>query len=440
MQGTVTLHPGVIVIGDIEVARLTCSSLAGRGAKVMHLLAPSDRDLRAALVADVDSVAVLVRGDVTALRYALLIAHLRPGVRLVVTMFDRTLTDQLHRAVPNCEVTSPADLAVPAIVGACLGGELLAVYRTDAGPRSLVDGPDGPRSIPYRHRTRRLKAFARLLGTQFRSHDDSSRIMMIGLTGLFVVLAIDWLLGVTLLHHGLTGAFYAASRVVATVGPGVEESSVPEWYVVVSSLLMLATIALTALFTAGVVQRLLSNRSVALVGRRTLPRRDHIVVVGLGQVGLRLATKLTSLGYRVVVVERDLSTANFQIARSAGIPVLVGNASQRDTLDRLSLGRAHALAAMGSNDLDNVEIAIAARAVAPDLPIVLRAGEDEIVAETRSLFAIGQVRDVSSITAVAVTHGLMDRTPEVVYTRGHQMFAFCDQSEVETSAAVRCAC
>ena len=81
-----------------------------------------------------------------------------------------------------------------------------------------------------------------------------------------------------------------------------------------------------------------------------------------------------------------------------------------------------------------------ARAVAPDLPIVLRAGEDDTIAETRSLFAVGEVRDVSALTAAAVTLGLTSAAPEVVYTRGHRVFAFSDRTETGATVGVRCQC
>ena len=74
-------------------------------------------------------MAILVRGDVIALRYALLVEHLLPEVRLVVTLFDRTVAEQLVRVIPNCQGTSPANVAVPSIIGACLGPDVLAVER-----------------------------------------------------------------------------------------------------------------------------------------------------------------------------------------------------------------------------------------------------------------------------------------------------------------------
>jgi len=69
---------------------------------------------------------------------------------------------------------------------------------------------------------------------------------------------------------------------------------------------------------------------------------------------------------------------------------------------------------MGADELDNIEIAIAALAAAPDLRVVLRAGDDDVIAESRSLFRIGQVRDVSALTAHAVTLSLLGRPPRIV--------------------------
>ncbi|MCP9980986.1 hypothetical protein [Actinomadura madurae] len=147
-----------------------------------------------------DAVAVLVRGDVVALRYALLAEHLRPGIRLVVMLFDRTVADQLLRAVPNCQVTSPADIAVPAIVGACLGPPVLAVDVRSSPATVFVETADGVASDvwrPDRLPRRIMRGFTR----QLRPHDLTSRILLTGLAGLAVTLLLEWALAVLVLHQ-----------------------------------------------------------------------------------------------------------------------------------------------------------------------------------------------------------------------------------------------
>jgi len=422
LHADVAAQPHAVVIGDIEVARRSCSELEAHGFVVTHLLHPSDLEMHAAFTPDVTAVAILVRGDVTALRYALLVEHLLPGVRLVVTLFDRTVADQLVRVVPNCQVTSPASVAVPSIIGACVGADVLAVASLGGEPTMVLASGEGIELRPWKRRgwLRRLPA---VLAGQVRPHDAATRILFIGLAGLAGILVLDWILSVTALHENAIRGLYIATRVVATVGPGDADVDAPAWYQLLSSVSMLLTIVFAAVFTAGVINRLLSSRSFAIIGPRTVPTRDHVVVIGLGQVGLRLCIELRRLGIQVVAVERDPRAVNLRLARAARVPVLIAHGEDRAVLRKLSLHRARALAAMSAEDLDNIEVAIAALAVAPDLRVVLRAGDDDVITETRSLFRIGEVRNISALTAFAVALGLTGRTPRAVYARGHQIGA-----------------
>lgn len=436
----------VVVVGDLEPTRRVCSELRGLGHAVVHLLRPSDEQLAAHLSPatgpedqGTDAVAVVVRGDVVALRYALLTEHLRPRVRLVVTIFDRTVGEQLVRTIPNCVITSPAEVSVPSIIAGCLGDDVLTV-DTGARPIALLRrGAEGPINEAWHAPRRRPRLLLRRLAEQLRSNDDSGRMMVLGMTGLAAVLLIDATLRVTALHEDPADAVFASAHALATVGVvgGHEE---PTWYRLVASAFVLLTIALTAIFTAGVVDRLASGRPTSLVGRRTIPVRDHVVVIGLGQVGLRLCLQLQAMGIRVLAVERDPHAPNLRHTRAAGIPVLIGNAVDRQIIRRMSLARARALAAMGSDDLDNVEAIIAARAVAPAVRMVLRAGEGDIVRESRSLFRIGQVRDVSGLTAAVVTRALVGGSPSLAYQRGDEIRVVTAGQDAVVSGQAACSC
>jgi TrkA-N domain len=411
----------VLVVGDTEIARRTCGALTRQGRGALHLPRPDDQQLQSALTDDVQAVALLVRGDVIALRYALLVEYLRPGIRLVVLLFDRTIADQLLTAVPNCQITSPADIAVPAIIGACLGDPVLAVDTASEPARVISGDADGARTRAWRPR-HRVRHLAATLAGQIRPHDRTSRLLLTGLAGLAFTLLLEWLLAILALHSGPLTAFYIATRIVATVGPG-ETGHAPAWYLTASGVNMLLGVAYTALFTAGIVNRFLSARSIDIVGPRIRPSRDHIVVVGLGQVSLRLCTALRRLGIPVIAVERDPGAANLRLARSAGIPVLIAHAQDREVLGKLNLGRARALAAMGADDLDNVEVAIAALAIAPRLHVVLRAGDNAVISETRSLFSIGEVCDITALSVHAVVHGLDGHSPRFVYPHRGRLVA-----------------
>ena len=85
-----------------------------------------------------------------------------------------------------------------------------------------------------------------------------------------------------------------------------------------------------------------------------------------------------------------------------GFPVVIGRGADPSLLRRLSLDRAWALAAVTDDDLENISIAMAAKAVNGDLRVVLRAGDGRLANETRSLFRIGLVRDVHRIAAALI--------------------------------------
>jgi Trk K+ transport system NAD-binding subunit len=260
------------------------------------------------------------------------------------------------------------------------------------------------------------------------------------MAGLVTALLVDITLRTAVGGAGATDAIFAAAHSLATVGYVETGNHGPDWYRLAESALVLSTIALTAIFTAGVVDRLLSARHSSIIGRRTIPVRDHVVVIGLGQVGLRLCAHLKTMGIRVLAVERDPLAPNLRHTRALRIPVLVGNAADRRVIERMSLPRARALAAMGSDDLDNVEAIIAARAIAPTVRMVLRAGEGDVVRESRSLFRIGQVRDVSALTAAVVTRALLGLEVGRVYQHGGEIRVLDEHGDHAVATRPACAC
>ena len=68
----------------------------------------------------------------------------------------------------------------------------------------------------------------------------------------------------------------------------------------------------------------------------------------------------------------------------------------------MSIRRARALAAVTSDEVENIAIAVAARGLRDDLNIALRAGDGDATTETRSLFRIGVIRDVYEMAGSAL--------------------------------------
>jgi hypothetical protein len=322
------------------------------------------------------AVAVVTRDDAHALRLTLLSAHVRPDLPLWVTMFDHTVSRELAHVAPRVHVLSPSE-----IVAGDLAEGLIAVA-------------DGEIVGHHAHGVRIV--------------DDALRLLLAAGGGLFGALIIEMVITMIAFHHGLIDAFYFSTRSVATVAgpPGAADG--PAWFKLVSAANMVLAVALVAIFTAALVRRLSRRRLTTLFGPRAAPARHHVVLVGFGQVGFRLAQALLQRGIAVIAIERDPEAPSVRLAKAAGIPVALGRGDDREVLQRVGIERCGAVAAVTSDDLVNVAVGLAAEDLRPDVPIVLRLGDGEVASETDSLLHLGRICDAHKLAAETLQAAIED--------------------------------
>lgn len=88
--------------------------------------------------------------------------------------------------------------------------------------------------------------------------------------------------------------------------------------------------------------------------------RDHVVVCGVGRTGHALARSLREQGYRVVAIEQDAEDDMVGSCRSAGVPVLIGDATDVDVLRKVGVARAAFIVALCGQSGTNAQIAVIA--------------------------------------------------------------------------------
>jgi len=418
----------ILLLGDGDLTDETEEALRAADADVTRLADPSHDELRDALEAGADAVLVVSNDDAWPLRAALLVRHLDRDVPIVATIFDPETGRELEALIGNCTITSLADIVAPTLAGPCLSDTLCAVIDGDR-PVGLRchDGAVEEAELPE-VQVRRVRALVTAVAHPF---DRSAALVFFGAIGLLVVLVSETIAAAVVLEQSVVDAFYGGVKTLVTVDPNPEVEDGPAWFKVTVSVSMLVALLFAAAFTGGLVERLISRRLTGLLGRRAVPRSDHVVVVGLGQVGLRLATLLRTAGIPVVAIDDREAGENVGHARERGLPVVIGRGADPSLLERLSLNRAIALAAVTNDDLQNIEVTLAARAVAPDLRFVLRAGANASAGETRSLEPLGHVRDVHRIGAVYLAGLALGSTATHVVLDGDTAHLRDDGGELE---------
>ena len=167
--------------------------------------------------------------------------------------------------------------------------------------------------------------------------------------------------------------------------------------------LSLVGAALVAIVYALITDALIRSRLLQTLGRRTVPgsMRDHVIVVGLGAIGYRVALGIQARHVPVVVVEASDDGRFVAATRAAGIPVVIGDARQPGVLDEVRLARARALVSTTSDDLVNLSTALNGRAVRPDLRVVVRLFDPDFALRVQRGFHIRFTRSVSALAAPA---------------------------------------
>ena len=142
---------------------------------------------------------------------------------------------------------------------------------------------------------------------------------------------------------------------------------------------------------------------------------NHIVIVGLGHLGFRLARALHQMGETFLVVEANPETALLSEVEVWRVPIIQGDAVKYDVLRKARVDRAHTIVIVTSDDTLNLQIAIHARAIHPQIRTIVRLFDDEFAREVRQAFGITAAYSASAFAAPAFAAAAanVDLTPAV---------------------------
>jgi Trk K+ transport system NAD-binding subunit len=116
--------------------------------------------------------------------------------------------------------------------------------------------------------------------------------------------------------------------------------------------------------------------------------RDHVVLCGLGRVGYRVAQELLALKEPFAVVERNKDCPFADEILDRNVPVLFGEARHRKILELANVARAKAVILATDDDLANLDGALTAREIKPDIRVVVRLFDDTLATKVASSFKL----------------------------------------------------
>ena len=284
-----------------------------------------------------------------------------------------------------------ADGGSPSILGV-LGGD--DPEGTPAGP-----GPAG----------RALRVLRDLAVSLPRAADRRMAIALGALLGVLVTASLVLHFTYQLAGPGhrisLLESVYFTVETVTTVGYGdYTFRGEPAWLIVFAIGLMITGALFVAVFFALVTNMLVSRRIEESLGRQKIVAlRGHVLVIGLGTIGLRVVRKLHDAGREVAVIEKDEHNRHLSQVRALDVPVMISDATLPEVLASARLAAASAVAVLTSDDLANLETGLAVRDQLGsrwhEVPVVLRIFDPQLAHSVKETFGFRNVRSTAALAA-----------------------------------------
>ena len=456
------MHREVIVSGDDALSKTIAEELRGAGARIIKINTAAD--LHGAGVHRARAVVCAGPNDAVNLEIALLARQYSPTVRVVARLANDVLREAVADVNGPGAILDVAELATPSLVEAVLSrnahqfdtagtefvvwgaeapydGTLREIYA-DLTPVAVVHGKKSPApgevvpcpgrdlkvyagdwtsmigvkdelaergiKVPPRTATRSSHSRARRIIDSARAmRDDLNPLLFPSLAfALFLTLSATAVVRFTYQNPRMTwiDALYFTSETITTVGYGdFSFAQQTPWLRLFAVGLMFSGAIVTAILVAFIADLLLSRRFVQTAGRRRARHmRDHVVVVGLGSVGIRVVSELTAAGYDVLVIESDENNRFLPTLAELDVPVIFGDSTMRQTLESARLDRARGVAVVTNDDMENIETGIVLLEILGSdtkVPIVMRVQGRALGAAVHQRFGFENVRSIVDLAA-----------------------------------------
>ena len=411
-----------IVAEDPEPALLRDARRAG--ARVIEGRWSDVAQLQAAGLEGARCIVLTENADLRNVQVALAAREVNPHVRVVLRMFNAELADRATRLLANSRVVSTSAEAAPYFAAAALG--MAAAPSGLAWGRHVVVGPEVPGAdgdvfgpvpigegeslrpleppvLPQRRRHwRRVALFRRAALAVL-----DPRLAILG-TGVALLLAVS-----VAVFHGAPGLYPEAAQqtgiswlnalvFTATTAYGNTDLTHAAWGVKLYAVLFMFAAALGLAMTFGLVADVLVGAQIQeALGVPRGRMRNHVVVLGLGNLGFRTTLHLLAAGVQVAACDSRTGGRFVAIARRQGVPVLIADANYLDSLRALSVDRARAVVAATSDDLANLEAALAARELNPEARVITRLFDQDLAERAQEQLHITECRSVSLLATPA---------------------------------------
>ena len=329
--------------------------------------------------------------------------------------------------------TSPSDRLAAAADALLQAGDRLVVAADGAGIDRLCREKLLARLQPQAEGGRLLQRLVgalrrpgALMQTVRHRWNRVSGVMRFSFLALMVVLITS----IVVFHRYLPGnpswidAIYFTVTTMSTVGFGdysLKDAS--PWLKVYGCVVMIANAGLVAVAFSLLTDHIVSTRVQQALGRRTTSLSGHSIVVGLGDVGTRVAEELHRAGEGVVAIERDAEHEAVPALQDR-MQVIIGDANRESTMRQANFAQARAVIVTTTDDLASLRIAHQAEAANSNVRTVVRIYDSELAGKLSKGLGINRTINAAQAAAATFVACALGERVEQSFMLGRRLLAY----------------
>lgn len=126
---------------------------------------------------------------------------------------------------------------------------------------------------------------------------------------------------------------------------------------------------------------------------------DHVILCGVGKVGYRVLLELLKFERDVVAIERNENGRFVDKVKALEIPLIIANARRSENIRKAGVERADAIIPCTDDELTNLDIALDAREINPEIKVVMRMFDNDLAQRVERGFGIHTAFSTSALAA-----------------------------------------
>jgi Trk K+ transport system NAD-binding subunit len=130
--------------------------------------------------------------------------------------------------------------------------------------------------------------------------------------------------------------------------------------------------------------------------------RDHTILCGLGNLGIRVLQQLLAQQLDVVVLEKEADGKFVSQGKALGVPILIHDMKEDQALLDAGIQYARSIIVCTNDDIANLEVAIDSRRLNPKIRVVMRLFDQDIAQKVSGALAIDAIFSASTLAAPMV--------------------------------------